>query len=209
MHYGRIYNTIAKQFSFDIDYIIQDGERMKHLEKVYLPYEILEKTTVSLQEYGDRLCEGLVLWLGEINNDKTARVTQMVTPEQKSIKSEDGVGYFVNSQTLFNINKLLSASGLRLLAQVHSHPGRAYHSQADDRYCIVTMEGGFSIVVPNFGFGPTNLLQWATYRLTDGTWKKLSKGTVKTIFQVEEIPGKGNENGSLVLGSIKKILGLH
>ena len=181
---------------------------MKQLEKVYVPFEILEETTTSLQEYGDRLCEGLVLWLGTINVDNTACVTKMLTPEQKSIKSEEGLGYSVNSQTLFNINKMLSGSGLRLLAQVHSHPGRAYHSQADDRYCIVTTEGGFSIVVPDFGFGPTDLLQWATYRLTNGSWRKLSKYNVKNIFQIEGMPEKDGFGVSTVLNAIKKIFWL-
>lgn len=181
---------------------------MEHLEKVYLSFEILEETITSLQDYGDRLCEGLVLWLGVIDDDNTARVTQVVTPEQNSIKTEEGVGYFVNAQTLFKINKMLSASGLRLLAQVHSHPGRAYHSQADDRYCIVTTEGGFSIVVPDFGFCPTDLFQWVTYRLTNGSWRKLPKNNVKSIFRIEGISEKGESGDGSVLNSIKKILGL-
>jgi hypothetical protein len=167
---------------------------MKHLGKVYIPHHILTQTTESLRKFGARRCEGLVLWLGYVNNDNTCHVRKTLTPPQDSIKSEDGVGYLVTSETLLSLNKLLSNTGLRLLAQVHSHPGRAYHSNADDRYCIVTTEGGFSIVVPNFGFGPPDLSQWATYCLIKGTWEELSLIAVKTIFIIEEKPDD-NQSG--------------
>ena len=45
---------------------------MKQLEKVYIPYNILDQTSESLRMYGEQDCEGLVLWLGNINNDKTS-----------------------------------------------------------------------------------------------------------------------------------------
>jgi len=165
---------------------------VKHLEKVFIPYNILNETSEILRMFGERECEGLVLWLGYVNNDNTCHVRKILTPPQDSIKSEDGVGYFVTAETLFSLNKLLSSTRLRLLAQVHSHPGRAFHSAADDRYCIVTAEGGFSIVVPDFGFGPSDLSQWAIYRLIKGTWLKLSPRTVKTIFLIEAKPDRNN-----------------
>jgi hypothetical protein len=157
---------------------------VKYLEKILIPYDILDATSKSLRTYGEQKCEGLVLWLGSTNND-TGHVNRILVPPQDSIRSEEGVGYFVTAETLFSLNKLLSTTGLRLLAQVHSHPGRAYHSAADDRYCIVTVEGGFSIVVPNFGFGPSDLSQWATYRLIEGIWERLSPRAVKSIFFIE------------------------
>lgn len=181
---------------------------MKQLNKVYLSQETLEKTTESLRVFGDQFCEGLVLWLGEINKEEhSCRVTEVITPEQTPIKSEDGVGYFVNSKTLLGVNKLLSETGLRLLAQVHSHPGRAYHSPTDDRYCIVTMEGGFSVVVPDFGFGPPDLSRWATYRLNDTRWEKLSKYSVKNIFVVEGYSADSNHEDGCVIKSIKGFFG--
>lgn len=162
-------------------------KKMKHLEKFYIPYDILNQTSKSLRVFGARRCEGLVLWLGA-KNVSSAHVEKILIPPQNSIKSENGVGYFVTSETLFSLNKLLSDTGLRLLAQVHSHPGRAYHSNADDRYCIVTTEGYFSIVVPNFGYGPSDLYQWSIYQLIDGIWEELSLRKVKTIFSIENKP---------------------
>ncbi len=161
---------------------------MKHLEKVVIPYDILNVTSEALRTFGEEECEGLVLWLGRITSDNTQVVERILVPPQDSIKSEDGVGYFVTSQTLFSLNKYLSETGLRLLAQVHSHPSRAYHSTADDRYCIVTAEGGFSIVVPDFGFGPSDLYQWAVFQLIKGDWIKLTSKEVKTFFSITDSP---------------------
>lgn len=178
---------------------------MKQIERVYIPHEILHETNESLKTYGKRGCEGLVLWLGHIYDDNTCRVEKTLTPPQDSIKSEDGVGYFVTSETLFSLNKFLSSSGLRLLAQIHSHPGHAYHSSADDRYCIVTLEGGFSIVVPDFGFGPCDFYKWVTYRLIKGTWKKLSNNTVETVFKIEGGPEKVSIGDGNFLSTIKRL----
>jgi hypothetical protein len=178
---------------------------MKHINKVHISRETLDETIKSLQDYGKHGCEGLVLWLGSIQSDDTCRVEKVLTPPQESINSEDGVGYFVTSETLFTLNKFLSSTGLRLLAQVHSHPGRAYHSTADDRYCIVTLEGGFSIVVPDFGFGTCDFNKWATYRLINGAWKQLSVKTLRTLFIIEGEPEEQSPEDNNLLAAIKRL----
>jgi hypothetical protein len=71
---------------------------------------------------------------------------------------------------------------------VHSHPREAYHSHADDRYAIVTAEGGFSLVVPNFGQAPANLASWAVYRLIGGDWTELTSQEVRDLFDVSGKP---------------------
>jgi hypothetical protein len=178
---------------------------VKYLEKFIVPYELIEETSETLRDYGRKGCEGLVLWLGHFDDDDTCRVERILVPPQDSIKSEDGVGYFVTAETLFALNKMLSDTGLRLLAQVHSHPTWAYHSATDDSYCIVTMEGGFSIVVPDFGFGPSDIVKWATFRLVDGRWKELAKKEIKSIFRVEGEPDKSKSKNGGLLSEIKKI----
>jgi hypothetical protein len=44
----------------------------------------------------------------------------------------------------------LARAGHELRAQIHSHPGTAYHSSIDDAYPAVRSPGFVSIVVPNF-----------------------------------------------------------
>lgn len=147
---------------------------------------ILEKTLVSLREYGARRLECLVLWLGNVEESR-ALVTGVLVPQQESISSEDGVGYFVNTQTLFLLNKALNETGVKLLAQVHSHPTEAYHSDADDQFAIVTAEGGLSLVVPDFGRVAPDLSLWAVYRLTDGFWRELNESEVRRLFSVQKV----------------------
>jgi proteasome lid subunit RPN8/RPN11 len=105
-------------------------------------------------------------------------------PDQKPIKSEDGVGYFIDGQVLFELNQKLSDTGLRLIAQVHSHPGEAYHSETDDRYAIVTADGGLSLVVPDFGEAPNDPTLWAVYRLSKGSWLELDAVQARSLLKV-------------------------
>jgi len=81
----------------------------------------------------------------------------------------------VSGDTIFELNKHLHESSLRLIAQIHSHPGRAYHSEMDDRYAIATKEGSYSIVVPDFAVGEANLHRWVVYQLRRGRWIELGK----------------------------------
>jgi len=71
-----------------------------------------------------------------------------------------------------------------LIAQVHSHPTEAYHSEADDRFAIVTAEGGLSLVVPNFGNAPLDPRLWAIYRLTCGEWRELDAKESQTFISI-------------------------
>jgi hypothetical protein len=140
-----------------------------------------------MRSFGSRNCEVLVLWLGHIDSGTgSADVVEAFVPAQKPISSENGVGYFVSGETLFQINRALSETGLRLIAQVHSHPQEAYHSEADDRYAIVTFNGGLSLVVPNFGHAPPDPTSWAIYRLHDQDWLELDVNEVNALFKIRE-----------------------
>ncbi len=150
----------------------------------HLPRAVLEQTVDELRTFGRRGNEGFALWLGTITADR-ARIEQCLVPQQNSIQSEDGVGYFIESQTLFAINRYLSERQLRLIAQVHSHPTEAYHSSTDDAYAVVTAEGGFSLVVPDFARGPASLATWAVYRLRQGRWTGLASREVERTFVLE------------------------
>lgn len=145
----------------------------------------IDKTLKTMREFGLKGWEVLVLWLGEIGPEEgEAHIIQAFIPKQKPISGEEGVGYFVTGETLFQLNKGLSESGLRLIAQVHSHPQEAYHSAADDRYAIVTTEGGLSLVVPNFGRAPAHPTSWAVYRLHGRDWRELNTNEVRILFEV-------------------------
>jgi hypothetical protein len=152
--------------------------------RLVVPREVVHTTWNALRAYGDQGFEGFVLWLGNVV-EKRVTVKVALVPAQSSIRGEDGVGYFVNSETLFQLNRELHRSGLRLVAQVHSHPTEAYHSSTDDAYAVVTTEGGFSIVVPNFATDEPDPTECAIYRLRMGRWKELSLREINETFDWE------------------------
>lgn len=161
------------------------SNKLNPLQHVTVTRATIDKMLKTMREFGSHGWEVLVLWLGEIEpNTGKAHVIQAFVPKQKSISNENGVGYFVNGETLFQLNRDLSETGLRLIAQVHSHPQKAYHSEADDRYAIVTAEGGLSLVVPDFGSAPAEPTSWAVYRLHGRDWRELSTREVRSIFEV-------------------------
>jgi len=156
---------------------------MADVERLELPHRVLQGTQEDLREFGASGNEGLVLWVGDIQPG-IARVRGALVPPQRSIQNETGVGYFVGSETLFAVNQFLSEKRLRLIAQVHSHPTEAYHSRTDDEYAIVTAEGGYSLVVPDFARGEASLRNYAIYRLVRDVWTAVPPADVERVFQV-------------------------
>ena len=97
--------------------------------------------------------------------------------------------YVVQGDELNRINRELYSLGLKLIAQIHSHPTEAYHSETDDAFPIVTILGGISVVVPDFGSRGIDLSTWEVYRLNNGPiWEHLSsleKNKLLTIVDKE------------------------
>ncbi|PLX96370.1 MAG: hypothetical protein C0621_01905 [Desulfuromonas sp.] len=153
------------------------------MKNIKINDNLLVETNEILKKYGNNGFEGLVLWFGTVTKG-SAFIEEIFTPPQKSIKSEYGVGYLVSGETLFSINKYLHKTGLRLVAQVHSHPSRAYHSETDDRLAVATKEGSFSLVVPDFATGPANLHRWAVYQLRRGQWEEVSSKDKDRFFTI-------------------------
>ena len=157
--------------------------RLADVQKVRIDAHVVRSTLGALQRCGKQGAEGLVLWLGQIEGE-AAHISQAIMPPQEPIRNESGVGYFVDGKILFELNQALAETGLRLIAQVHSHPSEAYHSAADDRYAIVTAEGGLSLVVPNFGWAPFDPTIWAIYRLTNGEWRELNMKEARLLISM-------------------------
>lgn len=162
-----------------------DSSLLNRVRKINVESTVVTATLNVLRQFGAHECEGLVLWLGDILQDR-AHAREIIVPNQRPIKDERGVGYFVDGRVLFELNRILADTGLRLIAQVHSHPGEAYHSEADDRFAIVTADGSLSLVVPNFAQASDDPRDWAVYRLTRGSWRELSSEETHSLLTVGE-----------------------
>src|SRR5258706_3870277 len=157
---------------------------LAHIRKISVPVKVTTETQKFLRTVGQRGNEGLALWCGRPDGEHF-EVTQLLIPQQRGVRTADGVCAIVDSDELHRINTELYKSGLRMIAQIHSHPTDAYHSDTDDENAIANTIGCFSLVVPDFGAGNFNLASTAVYRLAqDGEWQELDQRSVAAMIQL-------------------------
>ena len=156
----------------------------QQISKVIVPLRFVENIYAHLRDAGNEGVEGVGLWFGK-QQDSVFTIQSSVIPAQKGYRMEEGLLYHVNGEELHRINRWAYEQKLLLLVQLHSHPGRAYHSETDDAYPIVATLGGLSIVIPNFGFDPIDKTYWKVYRLQDDGWDELMDQEVDTLFHIE------------------------
>lgn len=153
-------------------------------EKFIVPRAAFDDVHAHLVEVGRSGYEGLGLWVGRIGAG-TATVERALIPEQRLIRGPAGVGVLVDGAELHRINVWLFDNGLRILAQIHSHPTDAYHSDTDDDNALATTVGSLSLVVPDFARGPVDLSQTAVYRLNGaGDWLPVTAADVTRLIEI-------------------------
>lgn len=156
-----------------------------HVELFVFERSVVEQAYEFLSKAGDKGYEAVALFVGSIQENR-ATVTDLILPEQKSYKLETGLLYAVGGEELHRINVWLYKNKLKILAQIHSHPREAYHSETDDEFPIMATVGGLSIVVPNFAMDELSHLHWAYYRLSDtATWDELSEDVINKLILIK------------------------
>jgi len=127
----------------------------------------------ALQEFGLLQYERFALLTGQRLGAR-ALVRTLWVPRQRPESHDRGLSVTVPGEELQRLNTEWSKRNEQLMIQVHSHPTVPYHSSTDDRFPMVTIEGGLSIVVPLFGFTSlTDLQACAVFRLEMGVWRWL------------------------------------
>jgi proteasome lid subunit RPN8/RPN11 len=154
------------------------------ISRIILPVRFVNYVYEHLRTAGEAGVECVALWLGR-QEGNLFTVYSCVVPAQNGYRLEEGLLYNVGGEELHRINKWAYEQQIVLFAQIHSHPGRAYHSETDDAYPIVATLGGFSIVIPNFGSDPIDIKYWKVYRLQTDGWKEVAEADVNELFQIE------------------------
>ncbi|MBY5667384.1 hypothetical protein HFO33_34260 [Rhizobium leguminosarum] len=89
--------------------------------------------------------ERVVLWLGR-DRSKMAEVCEVYEPEQTT-----AIDFFhIPPESMRALMAYLRKSRKKIVAQLHTHPGRAFHSDADDKWAIIRHVGALSLVLPRF-----------------------------------------------------------
>lgn len=156
------------------------------IDRILVPSPVALEAHAHLRHVGEQGVEGFALWAGTVEA-RTARVRATYIPVQEAWRTEEGLTVFVDGAELHRLNMWLYREGLTLIAQLHSHPGAAYHSATDDAFPIATAIGSLSLVVPDFARAPFALSRCAVYRLSPrGTWIGLDAEQASTLIIIGE-----------------------
>jgi hypothetical protein len=142
---------------------------LEEIARFRVPADVREQTETSLRAAGRDGYELFVLWSGRVAAD-TFEVTAAHVPQQTSAKTRDGLLVTVEGEALHKMNLWLYEHEQLLGVQVHAHPRKAFHSETDDTYPIVTTLGGLSLVAANFCRRGLLHRSSAAYRLTTHGW---------------------------------------
>lgn len=155
------------------------------LRQIVFPRTGVEFIYEHLRRAGTQGVEGVGLFYGE-QQDHQFFITRSIIPAQKAYRTKEGLLYMVPGEELHRLNVWAYENNVKLIAQVHSHPTEAFHSETDDDYPIVTTIGGYSIVIPNFAREPIDLKFWEVYQLKlEKGWTHLSFTEVAKRFIIE------------------------
>jgi len=101
---------------------------------------------ICLAPEREKRLEGITYLFGQTNG-KTTLAVGAIRPEAKTT-----VGSFqVQSQAMAKFVRSVCDMGLKVIGQVHTHPGQAYHSDGDVEGARIAYSGYVSIVLPDYG----------------------------------------------------------
>ena len=136
-----------------------------------------------LQESGRQGCEGIVLWLGR-RYGADVEVVEVYRPIHQA--REDM--FLIPSEGMRALHAKQREGRLFVAAQLHSHPGQAFHSAADDRWAIVRHAGALSLVLPTFALNtsPQSFFKdLKVYRMTiENRWIEVPPREVNESCQI-------------------------
>ena len=130
--------------------------------------EVLGHSFEHLRSCGGGNEECVVLWVGPQAN--VEYVDEVVLPRHTA----SAVHYDIDPAWIGGFWLDLAKRERTVRCQVHTHPGRAYHSSRDDDLALVHTAGYLSLVLPRFATGKVGLDgSFLAVRSEDGSWSAL------------------------------------
>jgi hypothetical protein len=139
---------------------------------------------IQIRACGERCEEGFVAWSG-VSVPEGFKVCSVLPPTQNG--SEHVGGLLLSDAAMESIADQILRKREILIAQVHSHPGEAFHSHIDDNYPLIHRTGFLSIVIPYFGrYGFDEFHRFRTFQyVKDGRWIELSTKAQEKRIRLE------------------------
>jgi hypothetical protein len=156
------------------------------LKQINVPRSVVEAANDHLRTVGRSGFEAFSLWAGHREGELFV-VQRNIVPEQTGHRTPSGVCVSVGPDELFRLNVWLYNNNMTLVAQLHSHPTEAYHSDTDDAFPIATTIGSLSIVIANYAQQSFALDRCAVYRLLPPQqWVGMTPTEVSNLVRIVE-----------------------
>lgn len=121
------------------------------MSKLVIQCSAVEETLFRLRKGGERGEERMLVWLGRNGAGGKRQVREIFEPDQICRKDQ----FYLPPESMSSLMAVLRSTRSRILAQIHTHPGAAFHSEADDAWAIIRHVGALSLVLPRFAAGTT------------------------------------------------------
>jgi hypothetical protein len=136
--------------------------------RIQVPAAVLRDTFALLRRCGAGQRECQIIWIGPWSNP--TQVTEVIHPDHRAHAG----AFELDDSWLTRFWLDLARTGCGARVQVHTHPGRAFHSITDDAFPLIHTPGFLSLVVPDFAAGPVGLHGAYLAQLTQrGKWRQL------------------------------------
>lgn len=141
------------------------------VKRIVCRASVIGDTLDVLRAGGRRSEERVVLWLARSGAREPTEVVEVYEPDQVA-----EIDFFkLPPESMRALMSHLAKTRRRIVAQIHTHPGMAFHSEADDAWAIVQHVGALSLVLPRFALDthPQNFLERAkVYEFSStGEWE--------------------------------------
>jgi hypothetical protein len=135
---------------------------------ITLAPEVLEGSFEHLRGCGAGRRECVLVWAGPVKQPGV--IDEVIHPRHTA----SAVAYDIDPQWVGELWLALAQRGKTVRAQVHTHPGSAYHSARDDTHGLIHTPGFVSIVIPRFAIGPVGLTgAFVTSKTAAGGWREV------------------------------------
>lgn len=129
---------------------------------------LLAATQEALRDRSDGHQEAIVLWAGRATGDHDALVSHLILPEFVSHRH----GLTIPQPERLVVANYLRRDQLLAFADLHTHPRRAFLSDADEATPFSIKDGFYAVVIPHFALGQT-AAGWRFYEALRARWREV------------------------------------
>lgn len=149
---------------------------------IIVPVEIWHHTLEAVRSYAPLRSEALVFWGGVVAGD-SLQVTGLLLPNHQP---QGGCVRLTEAESRW-VLRTLHHRDEKLIAQVHSHPGDAFHSWGDDQGAASFHPGYVSVVVPRLGWQVNTLQECEVLEFDSGTFSALSHADIDRRIRISPL----------------------